>query len=118
MENCAENRWLLCTLLKRLGMEVSTATIGWEGLEKAKSFHYDVIFVESSLGDMLGIELIEQLKREDGIHKVPIVFLASVLPADLVARALDAGASITFSKPVTEEKIQAIHSQLLAQLAA
>ncbi len=55
--------------------DVSTTAVGTgaEALNALKSGHFDCIVLDLGLPDMTGFELIEQIKREVGLEKLPII---------------------------------------------
>ncbi|WP_130855583.1 response regulator [Olivibacter jilunii] len=118
VENDAVHNRLLCEYLKRFGLLISSAGIGVEGIEKARTEAPNFIFVHSSLGDMEGVELIAILKKEEQFSKIPIVLVATTVTQKLKEVAFDVGAFAVFDKPLNLEKIERIYDQLMAQQRA
>src|SRR5690348_11029579 len=78
-------RVLATRQLKRLGVEVATASDGMEAVSNAAASNYDLILMDCQMPVMDGFEATRQIRRieERGHRHTPIVALtASVLPQD------------------------------------
>jgi CheY-like chemotaxis protein len=53
-------------ILIKNGYSVDFAYDGKDGLQKAKSKHYDMILLDIMMPEMTGLEVLEQLRGEDG----------------------------------------------------
>ena len=53
-------------VLEREGYQVDFAYDGAEGLQKARSKHYDLILLDIMMPEKTGIEVLQELRGEDG----------------------------------------------------
>ncbi len=53
-------------LLEQEGYKVEFATNGAEGLQKARQKHYDLILLDIMMPELTGIEVLHELRGEDG----------------------------------------------------
>ena len=92
--------------------EVRTECRGGRGLEAARLFHPDLILLDVIMPDVSGTEVAAQLKADEQVHDVPIVFLtAAVSQSESAAGGPDG--SITMAKPVTMPDLLACIEQRL-----
>lgn len=62
--------------LERENFEMDVAFNGAEGIDKAKSVHYDIILLDLNMPDLNGLEIFEELKRNNP-HTVAVVITGS-----------------------------------------
>ena len=100
-----ENRSVILNMLKPIGFEMFEAANGQEGLEKAQSYHPDVIITDLVMPVMDGLEMAQQLGQLDTLKDV-IIFAssASVFSFDR-QRSRDAGCHDFLPKPVQLEDL-------------
>ena len=86
---------LLSLLNKKLvqeGYEVEIAKDGEEGLNKLKQIKIDLILLDIIMPKMGGFEVMEEIKKDDNLSKIPIIVISnSGQPVEL-ARAKELGA--------------------------
>ncbi len=80
-----------------------TAQSGLKGIELAIGHNPDVILLDIVMPDMDGFEVCKQLKQDERVLNIPVVFLTS-LNGDKTNRikALEVGAEAFLSKPIDE----------------
>ena len=61
------------TILSQKGYKVQTANRGEDGLTLAAAAPPDVVILDLGLPDMTGFELIEQIKQQANLAKLPII---------------------------------------------
>lgn len=95
-----EIRYLAQVALEKVGgHEVECAATGAEALERASESTPDAVLLDVMLPDIDGVELLERLRRVEGMADVPVAFLTARSGADDVARLGRAGARGTICKP-------------------
>jgi len=100
-------------LLAPLGFDITLATDGREGVEKAKIVCPDVIRLDLVMPVMTGFEMIKIIRTIPAIKDVPIVVIsASVFETDK-EQSLNLGCQGFLSKPIDAEKLFALIAQLL-----
>lgn len=82
------------------GYDVDIATDGEEGLEHAINAPPDLIITDIWMPRLDGIAMVEQLKQDPALRRVPVIFLSAVTDAAHVAGAVSVGARHFLAKPV------------------
>lgn len=88
-------------------IEVQTASDGWEGLNKARTWEPDLILLDLMMPRSDGIEVIHRIRRDAKIKDVPIVVLSAWAGPGSQANyiAEKAGANAVFAKPLEVEQL-------------
>ena len=100
------NRSVLSAMLRRMEMTVELAEDGEAGVEKFKTFHPDVVFLDYIMPKMSGVDAVREIRKIDS--KVVLVMVTSISASDQVAEAKTAGANAYILKPYVAEKIREI----------
>jgi len=100
VDDLKENRYLLQKLLEGHNYTVETASNGIEALEIARKKPPDMIITDSLMPKMDGFQLCRELKRDEGLKDVPVLFYSATY-TDKKSRklALDIGAIEYIVKP-------------------
>ena len=100
VDDLKENRYLLQKLLEGHNYTVETASNGIEALEIARKKPPDMIITDSLMPKMDGFQLCRELKRDEGLKDVPVLFYSATY-TDKKSRklALDIGAAEYIIKP-------------------
>jgi len=80
-------------ILSSEGYVVDTAADGAQALKAAKSNHYDLICTDLNLPVMDGFMLIENLKKNENLSKIPIIVISSMDNEEEQKRTFQLGAS-------------------------
>lgn len=80
-DNKASRDLLQLLITRRENCRLICAENGTEGLDKAEEIVPDLIFLDLSLPDMSGYDVIETLKETEGTKKIPIVLLSGDIPS-------------------------------------
>jgi len=100
VDDTIENRLPIVTLLEPIGFNCLEAGNGQEGLDKITRTRPDLIVTDLSMPVMDGHEMIQQIRSQPEIAKVPIVVAsASVFETDR-RRSIAAGANAFLPKPI------------------
>ncbi len=97
--------------LMRLGVaietEVSLASDGQEGLETALQEKPDIIFMDSKMPIMDGIEATRRMKADERLRDIPVVMVsAHVDRVERQEEAQEAGVDFFINKPFTIEELE------------
>ena len=69
-----DSRIFLVQALSRAGHDVMSATNGVEALDKAREDPPDMIISDVLMPEMDGFELCREIKADEGLRTIPIVF--------------------------------------------
>lgn len=86
------------TILEGAGFMVDTAFDGLDGLEKAKSRHYDLILSDKDMPRMTGLVLLDNLRRMEQYQKIPYVIVSADQSPNVIQEFKRLGASAVISK--------------------
>ena len=96
-----EEIWdFLSRRLKRRGYEVSVATDGQEGADKARAEKPDILLLDMNLPTLDGWSVARQLKAEAGTAGIPIIALTAHAMSGDREKALAAGCDDYHPKPI------------------
>ncbi|NMB74021.1 MAG: HDOD domain-containing protein [Myxococcales bacterium] len=92
------------TLMAREGVKVRTARSGWEFVLEASHQPPDLMLLEHWMPDMLGDEVLEQLRRQSRLRGVAALVLCPGLPPEAMRRyqSLEPSQLITEPPPIGE----------------
>jgi DNA-binding NtrC family response regulator len=101
----AEIRESLQTLLELEGYDVETASTGQQGLNRIGEHSFDLILLDLALPDRNGLDILAELRTQDpGLSVIMITAYGTVENA---VRAMQSGASNFVQKPWDNEKLLA-----------
>jgi CheY-like chemotaxis protein len=86
--------------LTQSGFTVTTANDGQEALEKAFERPFDMIFLDSKMPYLNGVEVCKKLKSDERTRHIPIVMLSAMAKPEEIEKGLAAGADKYLCKPV------------------
>lgn len=90
-------RYLLRSLLLEAGLDVAEASGGSEGVRRARAERPRVVFLDLSMPETSGYEVLQILKADDRTRAIPVVIHTSQV-LDPAAKARLAGAAAILSK--------------------
>ncbi len=87
--------------------EILTASDGQEGVEMTLKERPDIIFMDSKMPIMDGIEATRCLKADESLKDVPVIMIsAHVDQVERQEEAEDAGVAFFINKPFTSEELE------------
>jgi len=98
----------------RRGVSLRVATSGAMALESARSDPPDLMLVDMNLGDMTGIELARELRRDRATREVCLVALSADALPEQIRAAMACGFESYLTKPINFDEVLAVfdaHSQ-------
>lgn len=101
----AEIRESLQTLLEMEGYEVETAGTGQQGLHRAGERSFDLILLDLALPDRNGMDILMDLHSQD--HSQPVIMITAYGTVENAVRAMQSGAVNFIQKPWDNEKLLA-----------
>ena len=99
----ADIRESLDTLLAFEGYDVELAATGREGLRKLESREFDLVLLDLIMPEMSGLEVLDEIRGRD--RELPVFLITAYGSVEVAVSALKAGASDYFAKPWDNEKL-------------
>ncbi len=99
----ADIRESLETLLCLEGYTVELAQNGTEGLRRAESAIYDIVLLDLMMPDRSGMEVLREIRERD--TETPVFMITAYGSVEVAVSALKNGANDYFSKPWDNEKL-------------
>ena len=88
-------------LLKRILVQIDTASSGTEAIEMAKNRKYDIIFMDAMMPDLSGEESMQRIRQECKINwETPIIVLTANAIKGAREEYIEAGFDDYLSKPI------------------
>ena len=109
----ADIRESLETLLTLEGYDIDLAQNGSEGLKKIETGSYDLILLDLMMPDRSGMEVLVDVRERD--RETPIFMITAYGSVEVAVRALKAGADDYFSKPWDNEKLLVEIERMIAR---
>ena len=109
-----DDKELVSALTKYLhdqGWIIETAYCGRDALQLLETFNFEVIILDWQLGDMSGVELCKQFRRNGG--KTPVIMLTGLSEIERRVEGLNAGADDYLTKPFEVRELVARLNSLL-----
>jgi CheY-like chemotaxis protein len=106
VENHADMREILVTILRLMGFTAITSNNGKEGFEKAVAEKPNLILMDIMMTEISGWEATRMLRGHPETKDVPILAATALFrPADL-QRCIDAGCNDYIVKPFTAKELR------------
>jgi CheY-like chemotaxis protein len=93
------NRQRLAGRLEGCGYQVTPASRGREALEMLRHDRYDLVLLDTMMPEMGGQEVLEILKADDELSKIPVIMISGLDDIESVARCIEFGAEDYLSSP-------------------
>ena len=106
---------LVGLMLQRQGYQISAATSGEQGLEKAFAEKPDVILLDVMMPEMDGYEVTRRLRRNPTSSQTPILLFTAKTQLDDKVAGYEAGADDYLTKPTSPGELQTHIHALLAR---
>jgi two-component system cell cycle response regulator DivK len=107
------NLKLFCDLLRAHGYTAEPVRDGREAVERARAFSPDLVVMDIQMPWISGLELIEQMKGDEGLRRTPIMAVTAYAAKGDEDRIRAAGAEGYVSKPISVMKFVAAVRELL-----
>lgn len=99
--------------IEEAGHVAVTANNGAEGLEMMAANQVDLVFSDVNMPVMGGLEMVENIRKNDAYKFVPIVMLTTESRAELKEKGKSLGAKAWLVKPFNKEKFNLVVKKLL-----
>jgi two-component system chemotaxis response regulator CheY len=102
IDDMSSTRALLRDMLMSLGFaKVSLARNGADALQKLATEGFDLIISDHLMDGMSGIELLEELRRNERHSNVAFIMVSSLRDAPVIDEALNLGVDDYIAKPIS-----------------
>src|SRR5712692_6946046 len=105
VEDYADSRTLLSSLLRAKGYKVIEARDGKEGLLQANRVTPDLILMDLAMPEMDGVEATRQLRERHTLAHIPIFVMSAYVTSAVKQDAMEAGCAEVFAKPLEIETL-------------
>jgi len=106
IEDNEVNRFLAEELLADLGIHVTTAVNGREGVERVKSEPFDLVLMDIQMPVMDGITATKLLREDSRFQSLPIVAMTAHAMSGDRERSLEAGMNDHLIKPISPKMLE------------
>lgn len=113
VDDQAENRSVLVSLLTPLGFEMIEAQDGVDGLNRAQALHPDLIITDLMMPELDGYQMICQLRQIPDFATLPILASSASVFESNQHESLQAGANAFLPKPIEAPELLKLLAQLL-----
>ncbi|MGD1715907.1 response regulator [Dapis sp. BLCC M172] len=108
VDDCETVRKLCSQILAKIGLNITLASNGLEGLEKVKLEHPDLVLLDIIMPEMNGYQVCRQIKSYPQTMNIPVVFCSSKSTEVDAYWAMKQGADGYLSKPVKKNELMAL----------
>ena len=109
------NRDLFTRRLERQGYQVTVAVDGLQALEILDQADFDLVLLDIMLPVMNGYQVLEHLKADESLSRIPVIIATSLDEADGKARCMALGAEDYLTKPFNPVVLKSRISDCLAR---
>jgi len=99
VDDIPQNIQVAGSMLKEAGFEISFAQSGYNALEQASNYMYDLILLDVMMPGMNGFEVCERLKSNEKTKDIPVIFLTALNENENIRRAFQVGGVDYITKP-------------------
>lgn len=107
---------MISMFLTKLGYTITVAADGKEGLKKIESQLFHLMLLDYRLPDVLGIDLLKEIKQAK--PEIPVIIMTSFSDLRTAVRCMRAGAYEYITKPVNPDELQLLVQQALSNTVA
>lgn len=96
---------LLSLALEKKGWHTVAAYNSKDALKRLKTIAFDLIILDVMLPGITGLEILEHIKKIDGINKIPVIMCTEKNLVSDIDKAISAGAIGYITKPFDIERV-------------
>jgi CheY-like chemotaxis protein len=115
VDDVLDTRRMYSGYFKFVGANVLTAGDGVEALQAVYHHHPDAVLLDLAMPRMTGYEVLECLRRDARLRKLPIVAITGQITPESRDAALQAGADLYLTKPCLPHAVYSFIIQLLSR---
>ncbi len=107
---------VLRDILQESGYHALTAMDGMQATMQAVHHIPDLILLDISMPAGGGIAVYNRLKQTNETHKIPVIFLTAMPPADIAGKIPFSDDVTVFRKPFKQKELLALIEKMLSKL--
>jgi DNA-binding response OmpR family regulator len=105
VEDNEDTLFLLTMQLQQGGYTILEAQDGIEALDKLKDNQPDLLLLDLMIPGLSGFEVLERIKTDDELPKVPVIILSALDEPDVIKQCMELGACDYVTKPYTSNDL-------------
>lgn len=105
VDDNTKNLQLISSLLGKAGYKVHAANTGVKALRYLEKRHPDIILLDVMMPDLNGFEVCQQLKADEKLQDIPVIFLTARTDSGDVVEGFQAGAVDYITKPFNSSEV-------------
>ncbi len=113
VDDIPENLDVLSGMLEKNGFKIRPVTNGKAALKAMRIYPPDIILLDVNMPDMNGYDVCEQLKADDKLKDIPVIFISALSETIDKVRAFAVGGVDYITKPFQYEEVL---SRIITQL--
>jgi diguanylate cyclase (GGDEF)-like protein len=106
VEDNAINQEVITEILKNVGIDVTCAENGLEGLKAVKNGHFSLVLMDIQMPEMDGYQATSAIRKFN--TSLPIVALTAAAMVEDKQKALDAGMDAHLAKPINQAELKRV----------
>ncbi len=114
VDDNADMRSYVCSVLQRAGHQIWTARQGAEGFEVAQTCRPHLIVTDLMMPIVSGLEMIQMIRQHEQLQGTPIILLTAKADEDTRIEGTEQGADAYLAKPFNDRELLAEVRNLLA----
>ena len=107
VDDAPETLGLLTEILEREDMTALVARSAGAALALLQRITPDVVLMDAVMPEMDGFQACEEIKKQNDLSHIPIIFMTGLAETEHIVRAFDAGGVDYVTKPIRPEEIMA-----------
>jgi len=114
VDDDADIRTLIETVLEPYGHEIATASGGQEAINKLKRKPYDLVILDIMMPGLSGYEVLEQIRAMPSRAETPVIVVTAKHDPAGLSREIKGGAVDHIAKPFMPEELEEVVQRALA----
>ncbi len=95
--------------------ELYEAENGQQGLDIMKDNWIDLVFADINMPVMTGIEMIEQMEKDQMLEKMPVIIVSTEGSKTRVEDLIEKGVRAFIRKPITPEDLRTVVKEVMGE---
>lgn len=106
VEDDADSRSALCTMIESLGYEHISYALAKQALADIKGKHIDLMLLDVMMPEMNGYELLSELKKMPEFASIPVIMVTAKDQDSEILEGYQYGADYYIPKPFTAKQLE------------